>query len=99
MQALPRTHQDVLDLLGGPSAVARLFGLNVVNTVGHWSARGIPKGYRQAISEHLRQQIGITLAASDWDKLEVRRAGSKRGRPPRYMTARARGTDEAQEAA
>ncbi len=39
------THQEIIRKLGGPTKVAREFGLEPVNTTVHWGTRGIPSKY------------------------------------------------------
>jgi hypothetical protein len=62
------THRDVIQLLGGPTAVAKALGLNAVNTTVHWATRGVPRKYQRRISE-MAEGKGVKITWADWERL------------------------------
>ena len=48
------TDGQIVDALGGPSALAKRFGLQR-NSVCNWKTRGIPRWWRKMVAEHARR--------------------------------------------
>lgn len=61
------THRDIIQSLGGPSALARALKLSVVNTTGKWPRRGIPPLYWHRISQ-IAADKGVAVSAEDLER-------------------------------
>lgn len=69
----PMTHQEIIRKLGGPTKVARAFGLEPVNTTVHWGARGIPAKYWLKIMK-LAEESGLELEPRHLDRPAIETA-------------------------
>lgn len=64
------THRDVIELLGGMTALARDLGLDRAGTTAHWASRGIPRRHRQRITE-LAAGKGVKITHATWESLVI----------------------------
>lgn len=69
----PQSWRDVIELLGGMTALANVLGVDRVNTAGHWATRGIPARHHQRISE-LALAHGVKITPTIWKILSSTKA-------------------------